>query len=192
MTLPWQLDVGVLMERSNNLLRWGTHTESLVDVAEPDVLDRGTSLHLTWRSQRALGGLGVDVRVCRLRGRTNPRAFHLYLDTLHYASFSLLERYEAPREANRQLRKLHEHFAHALGPATFCYPDYSHGMPGIFWENAMLTLAVGPVYGGTGMNVFVSRVPEGHDDLKAQSKALQEADGQGARVDEVVWCSEYD
>lgn len=183
----WELDRGVHFEDIGLLLPWGTPFEELRVLGDPEVLERESSTHLTWRDRRALGGLGVHVSACRIREEPNPRAYHLYLAELHWISFELVEAHAEPAAAHRQLRRLHDHLVAGLGPATFSYPRYSRNMPSIFWERPPLRLGAGPQYGATKLTMSIAHTPAGYTEIRAEAERIRRREGEGARVDHVVW-----
>lgn len=189
---PWKLDEGIYFEDASLLLPWGAAINDLLAVGPPEVLDRGSSLHLTWRNCRVLGGLEVHANACQIREEPNPRAYHIYLPALHWISFDIVEADDEPALAHRQLRSLHDHFARELGPATFSYPGYSRKLPSIFWEQPPLQLAIGSQSGGTRLHVSIKHTPSGYAALKAEAERIRKAEGKGARVDYVAWHEPYD
>lgn len=188
---PWNLTAGIHFEDSGLLLPWGTTFEHLGALGEPRMHDTGTSLHLTWPARRVLGGLAVDASACRIRERPNPRAFHIYLAELHWISLALIEAHAEPADAHRHLRALHDHLAAELGPATFSYPDYSRGLPGIFWERAPLLISAGPKYGSTRLVITIKHTPDDYAELRAEAARISELEGNGARVENVAWNPQF-
>lgn len=190
--LPWKLDRGLYLEDCALLLPWGIPFEELRALGGAEVLERETSAHLSWRAHRALGGLPVHAHACRIHEEPNPRAYHIHLPELHWIALDLLEVHADPAAAHRQLRRLHDHLAAALGPATFSYPRYSRKLPGIFWERPPLLIGAGPQYGATNLRVTIAHTPAGYAELRAEAARIREQEGEGARVDRVAWYAPFD
>lgn len=186
--LAWHLDNGAYLEDVDVLLSWGASFDDLADGAmAPEVLRQPRSIHLTWRNHRMFDALQGDLHACRILEAPNPRAFHIYLPELHWFSFELATWEEDPRAAQHQLRRLHDHIAAALGPATFSYPEYSRGLPSIFWERGSVQLALGPLHGSTRLEIDVQHEPSGYLDLRDAAARIREEEGPGRRVDHVAW-----
>lgn len=184
---PWGLEDGVYFEDAALLLPWGTSIPALTKIGSPEILDRDSSVHLTWRNRRVLGGLEVHAQACQIREAPNPRAYHIYLPTFHWMSFAIVEMHEDPRIAHRQLRSLHDHFVAALGPATFSYPNYSRKLPGIFWERPPFKVSAGPQYGSTRLTISIAHTPLDYPELEAEAQRIRSVEGEGARVNHVAW-----
>jgi hypothetical protein len=189
---PWKLDRGVYFEDVGLLVSWGTPFDELEGLGAPEVQRQARSVRVCWSGRRLLGGLEGTVSACRILEPPNPRAFHIYLPDLHWFSVRLSEHREDPAAAQRQLRRIHDRVVSAIGPATFSYPDYSRKLPGVFWERPPLRVALGPVYGGTALQLSVSHTAPSHAELQASADRIRAAEGEGARVDYVAWHAPFD
>jgi hypothetical protein len=185
----WSIQVndGLLLEDIGVKVPWGTPIAELQNFGDPEVLPRETSISYVWRNRRVLGGLLGDVSACRLFDKPNPRAYHIYLPELYHFSIDL-----APRPGNdkvalaAQLLAVHDHFELQLGPATFSYPDYSLGLPAIFWERPPLGFSCA-VMGKEVVTATVQRTPDGYAQLRDEAGRISRVAGKGARVDFVAW-----
>src|SRR5262245_6351174 len=83
----YRLREGIWLEDVDELIPWDTKLEDLRHLRSPTVLDRGTSLHLRWKNHLCLG-LRCDVSACRILEPPNPRAYHIFLETFHFASLT--------------------------------------------------------------------------------------------------------
>jgi hypothetical protein len=184
---PFRLNEGVWLEDKNLLIRWGTPIAELMEYLSPKINKQSRSVLLTWEDQTCFGGLSCDVGALQLDGPPNPRAYHIHLDTFHYASFRLRGiTVSTLEEMAGEFKRIYGHLRRHLGEATFSYPNYQDGLPAIFWEFDEVMIA----YAATGKEHFTisaEHEPDGYDDLKAEARAIRLREGEGARVNYVAW-----
>jgi hypothetical protein len=212
-TVPCRLHDGIWLEDVDQVIPWGAKLADLRHLLSPDVKDRTTGVQLSWRSHVCLG-FRCDIRACRIFERPNPRAYHIYLETLHAA---FLNWHGDPEwsfdETTQAFRLAYAHVRERLGEATFSYPPLKHPrltrrgdhlVPSIFWELPLLQLGLSatypphladpegnplpaPDYPAARFTVSVVHEPPGYHKLKAEARSIVEREGQGARVNYVAW-----
>jgi hypothetical protein len=185
--LPYRLQDGLLLEDSGTLLAWGAPLPSLSNLADPVVEEKSQSRHWTWRARQCLGGLRGDVSACRFLDAVNPRAYHLYLDHLHFAVFRLLD-LSVPTDDHlrAEFRRIYEQLVCYFGEGHWSYPKYNSGLPAIFWEFAPLRIDFATM-GRGHVAVSFTHEPSGYTELREEAAAISSRHGRGARVDYVAW-----
>lgn len=184
---PWRLDEGIALEDAGLLIRWGTPIAELLRFESPIITQQPHSIHLCWRGRQCLGGLPCDVQATRICESPNPRAYHIYLPELHWASLDVrVEWGETDREVERGFRRLYEHLEREFGPPSFSYPDYERGLPAIFWEWRHLLVGYS-LMGAPRPSVSVAHEPYGYLKLRAKAWFSRACEGKGARVNYVAW-----
>jgi hypothetical protein len=210
---PYRLDEGIWLEDLDEVIPWNAKLEDLRHFRSPEILDRATSIHLMWK-EHVCFGFRCNVAACRIFGPPNPRAYHICLETFHFASlewrglsaWSVDETKQAFKFAYEQLRR-------ALGEASFSYPPYGDRLltrrgdgfvPSIFWELPELLVSLDATFPPhiadptrypfplsdfptASFHVSVTHEPPGYDKVKAEARAIREREGRGARVDFVAW-----
>ena len=128
--IPNDLDRGILLERGDLLIPWGTSIGELSRFRSPSVLEREDSIHFTWKDQLCLGGLPCHVGACRVFGRPDPLAYHLHLKEFHFALLEIVS-VLPPADIGAEFRRVFRHLEDALGAPSWSYPKYEAGLPSI-------------------------------------------------------------
>jgi hypothetical protein len=208
---PFRLDEGIWLEDLNEVIPWGTKVEDLRRSLSPEIKEQSTSIHLHWKNHVCLG-LSGDLVACRLLERPNPRAYHIYLETFHFAVLEWHgERDWSIDEITHSFKSSYERLRQSLGEATFSYPEYAYSaygkregsLPAIFWELPLLAIGFSATFPphlvdhkkhlfpvaefGATFCVSVQHEPPGYDGLKAEARLIKEREGEGARVNYVAW-----
>jgi hypothetical protein len=210
---PYRLDEGIWLEDLDEIIPWDTRLEDLRDFRSPEILDQATSINLVWKDHLCLG-LRCDVAACRILEPPNPRAYHIYLETFHFASLEWRGLADwSLDETSQAFRSAYEHLRRSLGEASFSYPPLSEAflrrrgdgfVPSILWESPALLVSLSatfpphvaeperypvpwPDFPTASFRVSVRHEPPGYDKLKAEARAIREREGRGARVDFVAW-----
>lgn len=71
---PFDLADGLLLERSNALLPWGSSIETLTGLGTPEVFRHPSATNICWKDEKVFGGLSVKVDV---NGAAGPNVFYL-------------------------------------------------------------------------------------------------------------------
>lgn len=198
-TLPWRLDDGIFFENAEALLPWNTEFASLRDFGQPTELERPTSVHISWPAAVIFGGLEGTVAACRILEEPNPRAYHIYLPTFHWASFALEHVHATVADAEHQMRRLHEHITNHLQVPATSYPDYQEGLPAIMWRIGPLRVGLGPSCRyqgnrrpelvGVGTEITVAHEPSDFAELREEAARIRAREGEGSEVDYVAWAA---
>jgi hypothetical protein len=208
---PFRLNEGIWLEDVDGIIPWDSKIDDLRNYLSPDITDHPTSVHLTWKNHTCLG-LPCAVSACRLLEPPNPRAYHIYLETFHYAALKWCGIPEwSVDEIIRSFKQVYEHLRRYFGEATFSYPEYAYteygkragSLPSIFWELPPLVIGFSAdfppqhvkgrqhifpgVTFGANFSVTVRHEPPGYESLKAEARAIEEREVEGARVDYVAW-----
>jgi hypothetical protein len=208
---PFRLDQGIWLEDTDEVLRWDSRMDDLRGLQTPEVMDQPAGLHLAWKNRKCLG-LRADVQTCRLAGSPNPRAYHIYLDTFHYATLRWRGAPEwSVEEITTFFKSVYEHLRRHLGDAAFSYPQHAHArgggregyLPAIFWELPSLQIGLsadfppqhiherwnGPAAAafGASFHIGITHEPDGYDAIKAEAQSLRMREGEGTRVNFVAW-----
>jgi hypothetical protein len=181
---PNELDRGILLERGGLLIPWGTRIDGLSEVQSPSILQRDDSIHYTWKDELCFDGLPCNVSACRIFGRTDLLAYHLYLEEFHFAVLDVIVAHVV-RDIATEFRRVFRHLEHTLGAPTWSYPRYEAGLPSIHWE--FLKLSVGYSLLAGEIRLSVQHEPEGYRDLKRRAKRKRDLDAADARVDGIAW-----
>jgi hypothetical protein len=207
---PFQLDEGIWLENKEQMIRWDSKISDLQRFLSPEIIEHNDSIHLTWSNQTCLGGLKCDVSATRFFGIPNPRAYHLYLESLHCIFLDWIGIAEwSVEDITIAFKDTYEHLRKYLGEATFSYPEYAYtqyarregSLPAIFWEFPLLTIGYSASFPphhkhkdginskiyGARFSISIIREPSGYDELKAQAQAIRQREGEGARVNYVAW-----
>jgi hypothetical protein len=208
---PFRLNEGIWLEDVGDIIPWDSRIDDLRNYLSPEIKDQPTSVHLTWKNHTCLG-LPCDVGACRLLEPPNARAYHIYLETFHYAVLRWCGIPEwSVDEITRSFKQVYAHLRRCLGEAAFSYPQYAYteygkragSLPAIFWELPSLLIGFSadfPVQHikdrqrafpgatlGAHFSVTVEHEPPGYESLKAEARAIKEREGEGAGVDYVAW-----
>lgn|SRR5690606_14408877 len=74
MTVPFDLDSGLHLERSKVLLPWTTSIDRLCGIGSPEIYRHSSATNLSWRDELVLGGLSAQVSAMSAAG---PNVFYL-------------------------------------------------------------------------------------------------------------------
>jgi len=108
--LPFRLNEGILLDDSDEVIAWGSKIRSCLD-------------------------LPCDVSASRLFDPPDPRVFHIYLETFHFASLRWRGTPEwSIDEITRSFKDAYEHLRRCLGEASFSYPEYAYTEYGTPYE----------------------------------------------------------
>lgn len=184
--IPLYLNDGIWFEDIDYLIPWGTPIIELKNMLSPQINKQPNSIHITWEN-RTCFHIPCNVTACQLFDEINPRAYHIFLDTLHYASFKIrdIKTYH-PEDTANEFKRIFNYLCGQLGNPAFSYPKYFEALPCIFWEFQSILVS----YTATGRNSFslsVKHDPDGYNDIKDEAHKIRLREGKGARVDYVAW-----
>jgi hypothetical protein len=177
---PFDLQLGLLLEKRNVRLLWDTPYADLKRIGSPVLTEREDIIHLDWNDEMCLGGIRCGVGTTRVFKPVDPRAYHLYLDTLH---FLMLEIRVTLGSIEQGFLRVLQHLRKGFGDETFFYPPYgAEELPGIFWERQSATICLSKS-GDTYLSVSIRHTPSNnkYEEILAEAKAIREQEGEGSR-----------
>jgi hypothetical protein len=177
----FDLQLGLLLERRDTRLLWETPFNDLEEIGAPVLTAREDSVHLDWNDEVCLGGTRCSVHATRLFEPVNPRAYHLYLDTLH---FLIPEIRVTLGSIEQGFLRVLQHLRNGFGDETFFYPPYgAEELPGIFWERQSVIIGLNKS-GDNYLSLSIKHTPSNHEyeDIVAEAKAIREQEGEGNRT----------
>jgi hypothetical protein len=187
---PFDLERGLLLEKRGIRLLWGTPFNDLQRIGSPILAERKDSLHLEWNDERCFGGIVCSVSACRIFGPVNPRAYLIYLDTLHFLTVNIRVTLGSVEQG---FGRVLQHLRRKLGDETFFYPPYrTEKLPGgIFWEGESWMIGFSR-RGDISPSISIQHTPSNpeYENIKAEAKAIQEREGEGLRTNG-RWTSGY-
>lgn len=74
MSPPFDLDLGLYLEKNQLLLPWGSQIEKLCLVGDPEIYRHPRAVNIFWKDEIVFGGLSVQVSAMTAAG---PNAFYL-------------------------------------------------------------------------------------------------------------------
>ena len=208
---PFRLDEGIWLEDLDEVIPWNTKIEELRHFRQPEIRQYPTGVQLRWKNHVWLGRSG-DLMAGRVFEPPDPRAYHIYLETCHWASLE----WQCPwnwsvDEITQAFKSSYERLRQAFGDATFSCPEYAYSqygkregsLPAIYWELPSLVVGFSATFpphlidhkkymGPTAdfratLRVSVRHEPPGYESLKAEARRIRECEGDGARVNYVAW-----
>ncbi len=184
--LPLQLDEGLFFEDEKVLLKWETPISSLSNFLNPEIIIHSVSKHFIWKNKTCLGGLKCEINALQIFEVPNPRAFHIYLDNLHYISLKIKTNKDDLKSSETDFKTIYDKLVKNFGDASFCYPKYSFGLPAIFWEIDKIKFSFAKESANC-LVISITHEPVGFIELKNQATEIRQREGEGARVNSVVW-----
>jgi hypothetical protein len=178
-----KIDLGLAFEDTGMMIPWGTPIERLPEFESPIANRQSNSIHYTWKN-RHLFGLVCDVRTCQLGldQPPDPSIYHLTIPHLHWASLDISADWnEKAGNLDSGFRELFRHFENTFGTPTFCYREYSRGLPAIFWDLPRLRVSYALMSGRPSLSI--AHEPKGYLELRNKYAALLVEKGEGARIE---------
>jgi hypothetical protein len=123
---PFNVEAGLMLERSSTLLPWGSTIEALSNLGSPEIYRHHKTTDISWTEEEVFGGLAVRVDI---QGAAGPNAFYLQRNTKAIS-------------AQAEYSELLAEMTTRLGPPHFTVVEEGYPWSRWVWGNVAVSLRV--------------------------------------------------